>query len=445
MELSKSIPGLTGIFVVSNKSEQASVRRIYPDADVKIISDHIEKNWSKGSTEVLREYEKKYFCEPIWNLIYTDRFLIRYPFIDVIKYVCGMFSFYKSIFENRDIDFYFDETIATAQSYIAYYVAKHYGAKYLALMAARGFETTHHYVVTDPFQHQFGFNQNYKEKEYNSEVRKMAEKLYEKYQNNYSKPSSMVFVNSKPKFNIKLLARFARQFVNAENHNKYDLINYKCYNQSLNQFCFFFRYLLCKRYYSNSFPKQKFIYFPLHYQPEASTLVCATKYEKQIYFIDSWAKSIPADTLLVVKEHYALVGHRKLDFYRALRQYPNVVMLTPWTSSIELIKHAEAVTTLTGTAGWEAMILGKPVYLGGKIFFDNAPGIYDTSEAYGVYDEKKCGANRDEIIQYLCEYVANIFPGVVYFTIEKYTKMDNIKLIAISIYNAICIISSNCL
>lgn len=83
---------------------------------------------------------------------------------------------------------------------------------------------------------------------------------------------------------------------------------------------------------------KKYVYYPLHYEPEASTLVCAVKYEKQLFFIDSWAKSLPADTVLYVKEHYAVLGHRELTLYKELKKYPNVVMIDPWESSRKLIK-----------------------------------------------------------------------------------------------------------
>ena len=86
------------------------------------------------------------------------------------------------------------------------------------------------------------------------------------------------------------------------------------------------------------------------------------KYEKQLFFIDSWAKSLPADTVLYVKEHYAFLGNRDPHFYEELKQYPNVVIVDPWESSRKLIENAVAVTTLTGTAGWEAMLLRKPVW-----------------------------------------------------------------------------------
>ena len=35
-------------------------------------------------------------------------------------------------------------------------------------------------------------------------------------------------------------------------------------------------------HYNKANYNRKYVYFPLHYQPEASTIVCAAKYEKQL-------------------------------------------------------------------------------------------------------------------------------------------------------------------
>ena len=39
---------------------------------------------------------------------------------------------------------------------------------------------------------------------------------------------------------------------------------------------------------------------------------------------------------------------------------PNVEFIGKRVSSIELIKHSKLVSTITGTAGWEAILIGKP-------------------------------------------------------------------------------------
>ena len=45
----------------------------------------------------------------------------------------------------------------------------------------------------------------------------------------------------------------------------------------------------------------------------------AEKYEKQMVAIDHIAKSLPYGKLLYVKEHYAILGHREINFYKELK------------------------------------------------------------------------------------------------------------------------------
>ena len=45
-----------------------------------------------------------------------------------------------------------------------------------------------------------------------------------------------------------------------------------------------------------------------------------------------------------------------------------------YISSFEILKKCEAVVTLTSTAAWEALIYEKPVFVLGRIYFDQCPG-----------------------------------------------------------------------
>ena len=203
-----------------------------------------------------------------------------------------------------------------------------------------------------------------------------------------------------------------------------------------NDYKFYLRYNYCKRFYQKADYKKKYIYYPLHFQPEASTLVCAEKYEKQLFFIDSWAKSLPADTVLYVKEHYAVLGHRSISFYKELKKYPNVVLIDPWESSRKLMQNAVAVTTLTGTAGWEAMLLQKPVFIGGNIFFENAPGVIKVDDMFENYLPKMKTWKKpsdEAVIKYLCAYFRVIKPGVDWYADSD----DNIHLIVDSLMSVI--------
>ena len=203
---------------------------------------------------------------------------------------------------------------------------------------------------------------------------------------------------------------------------------------------FFFRYQIIKRFFKKGLPdfERKYVFVPLHYQPEASTLVCAAKYEKQLFLIDSLSKSIPSDTLVYVKEHYALLGHKKIRFYEDLSKYPNVVLIDPWIDSHELIKKSEAVVALTSTAGFEAILYRKPVFVLGRIFYENAPGVIRLDDIYGEYNKKLSEWKRpslEQVVLYLAECFRTMYEGCVYTVVPKTFNVENIKMVAGSILN----------
>lgn len=428
-----------GVFITTNKKETDMVRQTFPDAQTYETSSYLKEHWEDFDFDKFCEYEKKYECAPLWKYIYTDRFLIHRDYDYVVKVTCGLFSFFEYVFTKHNIDIYYSECIATLQCYIAYLVGLKTGAKYFGQTSARGKSSTHMHVIDNPYENLVGFDSNYLNENYTKEEINEAKEFWDDFKQHAEAPAYMAQTGKKPRFKLKflllpicrLLKRFDKNLTDPSSYMYYE--GYKSITDPLK---FYIRYNYCKRYYHKADFTRNYVFFPLHYQPEASTLVCALKYEKQLMFIDSWAKSLPADTLLYVKEHYAVLGHRDISFYKELKNYPNVVLIDPWENSRKLIENAVAVTTLTGTAGWEAMLLQKPVFIGGNVYFDVAPGVIKVNDIYGNYlpllkNWKK--PKDEEIIKYLCACFRAIHPGIDWYADSD----ENISLIVDGLMEAI--------
>ena len=106
-----------------------------------------------------------------------------------------------------------------------------------------------------------------------------------------------------------------------------------------------------------------FIYFPLHVDPEASTMVLSPWHTDQLSVIEALAKAAPAHMRVVVKEHSPMLGRRPRGFYRQIAKMPRVALLGPSHSTFDLIEKAALTAVITGTAAWEALLLGKPVLI----------------------------------------------------------------------------------
>ncbi len=105
-------------------------------------------------------------------------------------------------------------------------------------------------------------------------------------------------------------------------------------------------------------PASGYDFFPLHLSPESSINVPAPYYVDQLRVVDKILLDRPGNRTLVVKEHWAMYGIRPISFYRALKTRSFISFVPRATSSLELIKNAHTVYSVTGTACLEAFFLG---------------------------------------------------------------------------------------
>ncbi|MEN9558532.1 MAG: hypothetical protein RL141_901 [Candidatus Parcubacteria bacterium] len=120
---------------------------------------------------------------------------------------------------------------------------------------------------------------------------------------------------------------------------------------------------------------EPFAFFPLHYEPETSLLLLAPYYADQLHLIRQIARSLPVQMTLYVKEHPAMVEYRPRSYYRALKKIHNVKIIPPWVSSFAITPHTALICTITSTAGWEGLLLGKPVITFGNWFYNALPMV----------------------------------------------------------------------
>ena len=115
----------------------------------------------------------------------------------------------------------------------------------------------------------------------------------------------------------------------------------------------------------------QFIYFPLHYEPEAAILINGRGFRDQIGTLVWLRELIPADIVLVVKEHPHCIGNRPISFYQKIREIKGVVLLDSRINSRQLISESRGVVAIAGTAVLEAYLLGKPGFCLAPMYFSN--------------------------------------------------------------------------
>lgn len=109
-----------------------------------------------------------------------------------------------------------------------------------------------------------------------------------------------------------------------------------------------------------------FVFYALHKEPEMSLQLMSPEYVDQQAAIISVARELPAGVPLVLKENLWSLGRRPPRFYDQLWALKNVVFLDVRERGLDVVRRAAAVVSITGTTGFEAAILGKPVITFGR-------------------------------------------------------------------------------
>jgi hypothetical protein len=128
--------------------------------------------------------------------------------------------------------------------------------------------------------------------------------------------------------------------------------------------------------------KESYIYFPLQYQPEMTSNPSGDIFVDQFLCVEKLVQNIPNSWYIYIKEHpVQFHSHgegqtsRIREFYDDLLKIPNVRLLHSNLNSFDLISNSQAVATISGTAGWEAMVRHKPVLVFGLSWYEYYPGV----------------------------------------------------------------------
>lgn len=157
---------------------------------------------------------------------------------------------------------------------------------------------------------------------------------------------------------------------------------------------------------------RNFIYLPLHNQPERSTSSEGGVFVDQILMVRMLSVALPDDWVLYVKESplqwvwpRAHLGRYK-GYYQQIVEIPKTYLAPIETSTYDLIAHSKAVATVTGTAGWEAVLRSKPALIFGHPWYAYCHGVLRVSnfgECRDAMDKIRQGFKPDkqQVINFL--------------------------------------------
>lgn len=184
-----------------------------------------------------------------------------------------------------------------------------------------------------------------------------------------------------------------------------------------------------KKYYNSLVSQpdynETYIFLPLHYQPEMTSNPSGDIFVDQLLCVDVLVNNLPSTYKIYVKEHPSQFyahgeGHagRIKEFYDDLLKYPNVRLISLDSDPFSLIKQSSAVATITGTAGWEAIVMQKPVIIFGLSWYEGYDGVLKITDSKSVRNIKDFIENfkfsQNDLFNYLYAFQKNSFRAYYY-------------------------------
>ena len=179
----------------------------------------------------------------------------------------------------------------------------------------------------------------------------------------------------------------------------------------------------------------KYVYFPLHLQPELTTSGLGGRFSDQLDAIDELVAMLPQGWLVYAKENPKQgCEQRGREFFNRLRSMSRVRYLRKDVDTYKLLEGCQFVATITGTAGWEAVTGGKPCLVFGYPWYASIPGV--TRYRPGLTVEQVCAnvSGRDEVLAAYRRMVQKTRRGVLDMlyagTWDEYEASSNARDIA---------------
>lgn len=160
------------------------------------------------------------------------------------------------------------------------------------------------------------------------------------------------------------------------------------------------------------------VFYPLHEEPEATLNYMSEFYSNQVATIENILKCLKPNQVLVVKEHPVDKGSLLRRKFWDIRARNSALFFLPGElHGREVLARADRVVTLTSTVGWEAAVIGKPVYVLGEIFYNHLPGVEEivswkqlkAAMRRPVSDSRRL--NVEEAERFVADLAAISFPG----------------------------------
>jgi hypothetical protein len=383
--------------------------------------EQIKKINKKIDLEYLKNIETKYGIN-LWKLAYSERIFYEYnkyykfsrnEILSIFENECKQF---ENIIEECNPDFAIIKIPDYNQSQLLFELCKAKKIKILMLNQSR---FGYRYFISQKPDNIDNYEQKINKIQ---DVKNKSLKELQKYMLEYTKMTSSIPKNygTSSKFKFRAAIRYLIFVCNNEYRKYYVNFGRTRFNIIKNETTaiikkYFRQRFLNKKSHYKVDNNEKFIFMPLHFQPERSTLQAVPNFVNQLYVIEQIAKSLPIDYKLYVKEHpiQTRTGWRERKYYKKILSMPNVKLIHPSVCNENILNKCSIVITLSGTLGLDAAFYGKPSIVFTDVLYSKLSSVHvvkNTKELPNIIIESlKKEVDIEELNKYTNMILENSF------------------------------------
>lgn len=437
------------------KNDYNIVHVAYSSVEAKILLD----TYNINSQYIMKEYVKNYDISCIdANLTYElDQFIIhktngRFNLNSAIQSDRGFiylsqdeaydlaliyFDFWKNIFFEGKVDYFFHETTSLLFNFIASLFCIENKAIYSDLVEVPFYKNAFIFISSNNGSC-IDFVKNFKHNNIDNtnEILKLEnyfEKKYISIANFHIKSSLDILLFHAISQELKIMInKITKKYDRFKDNTEYFMLNDRKYFNKMKN-------IIMYKFIEWDIPNysESYYYYSMNLEPEAVVQYLADGlYTNQVKLIQNIASQLPPNSHLYVKDHIVEYGYRDYSDYMKLKQLHNVKLIHPTVRGSTLIKNAKAVIAICGTAILEAMIFKKTSYIFGNFYYTLSKNVFYVKNIKELrqllYSQPVFSS--DDYKLFLSSYLKSVYIGSVssYTTgIEDLsTDSDNFDLIA---------------
>lgn len=356
-----------------------------------------KQNLLKEGVNVVACFEEEYDILPISKFpsnylissYYGDRTLGQFTIEQRNTHLGKTISFFNEIFKNNNYTFIVHETVATEFDEVFSKIAKTHNV--IDLTFIHSIIDNHFFWKSSPFSSSLNQKRLDNITPTQSDIN-LAKHYIDEVSNNGHNPEYIAKVSDNmsdisriPKWRLILsllkieVKHYLSSSVKPDIHEymfNYSIQLINNYNNQIKNWLDFYSWHINKYNNLKELENKRYLFFPLHFEPEATLLYFSPNFSEQKMVIQEILKVLPLDTVLVVKEHPQQKGKLINSIFGELKKRnSNLFVLPAKFNTHLLIKNALATITISGTTGYESIINKKPTFVFGNVFYDKHPQV----------------------------------------------------------------------